>query len=244
MPSDSIAPFAAEFDVLEDVVTVITRRRRMRREDAEDFRQSVYLRLVERNFDAFRRFDGRSSLRTYLLVVVNRMLLNARNREFGKWRPSVAARRHGSIAIQLERLIHRDGYSFQEAVQHLYASGVTLSEHLLQQMAADFPSRGRRLFVTTLAVEASSYSEPSEAWARQQEIARRRAVLARALAGLDYEERRLIWLRFRRELTMPTIAMRMHRDPKALYRRLQRLLLTLQRCLRAEGICGVLNLDI
>ena len=108
MQTDSPPPTLQELALLDSVVWAVTRSRRMSPEDAEDFGQSVHLRLAERDYDIFRRFTGRSSLRTYLFVVVHRMLLDWQNHALGKWRPSAAAIRLGPVAVNLERLIDRD----------------------------------------------------------------------------------------------------------------------------------------
>src|SRR4029453_14108130 len=45
------------------------------------------LRLVEDDYDVLRRFQARSSLPTYVTVVIQRLFLDYRNRLWGKWRP-------------------------------------------------------------------------------------------------------------------------------------------------------------
>jgi len=77
---------------ISQVIRQVCRTSRLRPEDQEDFAQSVHVRLLERNYDVIRRFAARSSLRTYLTVVVRRMLLDWRNANQGKWRPSAAAK--------------------------------------------------------------------------------------------------------------------------------------------------------
>src|SRR5215208_5464467 len=52
-----------------------------------------------------RRFERRSSLPTYVTVVIQRLFLDYRNRLWGKWRPSSDAKRLGPTAMLLERLV-------------------------------------------------------------------------------------------------------------------------------------------
>ena len=74
-----------------------------------------------------RRFEGRSSLTTYITVVVQRLFLDRRNRLWGKWRPSAEARRLGPTAVLLERLVSRDGWSAEQALETLRVNhGVTV----------------------------------------------------------------------------------------------------------------------
>jgi hypothetical protein len=62
-------------DVSPDKLTLLTRvardiarSRRLSPDDALDFVQSVQVRLLERNYDVLRQFQGRCALRTYLTV--------------------------------------------------------------------------------------------------------------------------------------------------------------------------------
>jgi DNA-directed RNA polymerase specialized sigma24 family protein len=89
MTEPTPSPSAQDLALLDQVIRRVTRARRLPREDAEDFAQSVHVRLVERDYYVFTQFAGRSSLRTYLTIVVHRMLLDWQNHMYGKWQPSV-----------------------------------------------------------------------------------------------------------------------------------------------------------
>jgi len=71
-------------------------------EDADDFGSVVKLTLLEGHRASLRRFDRRSSLYTYLTVVIQRMFLDYRIRMWSQWRPP-EARRAGAGAILLKR---------------------------------------------------------------------------------------------------------------------------------------------
>jgi RNA polymerase sigma factor (sigma-70 family) len=232
-------PSTSELSVLESVITTVTRSRRMRREDAEDFRQTVHLRLAERQGDVFRRFDGRSSLRTYLFVVVHRMLLDWRNHALGRWRPSAAALRLGPAGVSLERLTHRDGCSRDEAVAHLCSGDPSLDPAQVRRLAEELPLRPPRPVAVSQfsqMTHAVDFLDPFEEQQRQTRADRQRIALARALAALAREDRRLIWWRYRRRLTVRAMAARMGTDPRRLYRRLEQILLTLRRRLLVAGV--------
>jgi RNA polymerase sigma factor (sigma-70 family) len=233
------SPTPSDLSILESVISTLTRSRRMRREDAEDFRQTVHLRLAERRDDVFRRFDGRSSLRTYLFVVVHRMLLDWRNHALGRWRPSAAARRLGAVAVNLEQLTHRYGYSHDEAITQLCSANRTLNPADIQRVAAALPVRPmRHVSVNGFPelTQAVDFEDPFEEHHRKTQTDRQRIALARALAGLPREDRRLVWLRYRRRLTVRAMAARLDTDPRRLYRRLEQILLTLRRRLLVAGV--------
>ena len=74
-------PTSAELTMLAEVIRGVARSHRLKPDEADDFGQTVHLRLLARNYDVFARFAGRSSLKTYLTVVVVRVLLDWRNAE-------------------------------------------------------------------------------------------------------------------------------------------------------------------
>ena len=113
----STEPSSSDLVLLGEVIRGVIRRGRLSPADAEDFSQGVHLKFLETGYEAFARFDGRSTLRTYLTTVVWRLLLDWRNAAYGKWRPSAAARRLGVEAVRLDRLINRDGLTVEEAIQ-------------------------------------------------------------------------------------------------------------------------------
>jgi hypothetical protein len=104
--------------LIEDVVRGVTRRYLLSRFDAEEFASIVRLRLIEDDYEVLRSFEGRSSLRTFLTVVVARLCLNYRNSQWGKCRASTAGQRLGPAVVRLEKLIVRDGLTVSQACEH------------------------------------------------------------------------------------------------------------------------------
>jgi RNA polymerase sigma factor (sigma-70 family) len=239
MKTDSLMFTADDLALLDSVIAALTRSRRMRAEDAEDFRQTVYVRLAQRGGGPFSHFEGRSSLRTYVNVVVYRMLLDWQNHQYGKWRPSVAATRRGSVAVMLERLTSRDRLSIEQAIEQMRTQDPRLAPRELRALADTQPMRPRRQLVQgdeVLMAQRVDFEDPLEQAQKQHMIFLRRAMLARALVALGRDERLLIWLRYRRRLTVREVAGRIDAHPKSLYRRFDRILLTIRRQLIAEGV--------
>lgn len=71
-------PTEDELALLAQVIRAVTARVLLP-DDARDFSQSVPVRLLETDYELFRRFRGQSSLRTYLTVVVSRLLQDWQN---------------------------------------------------------------------------------------------------------------------------------------------------------------------
>jgi RNA polymerase sigma factor (sigma-70 family) len=218
------SPTSADLNTLVSVIRDVARLHRLNDADAQDFGQSVHLRFIERRYDVFARFDGRSTLRSYLTVVVTRLLLDWRNAMYGKWRPCAAARRLGTAAVELDRLINRDGYSADEATELLMREMQSSAAHL-RDLADRLPRRARRRFVddgclASTAIEV--FRDPIEA--REAQLAARRSsvALARACRELPADERRMIALRYHRSMSVQQIGRLLDVNPKQLYRRFDR----------------------
>jgi RNA polymerase sigma factor (sigma-70 family) len=230
----------SEITLLDSVISAVTRTRRMPPQDAEDFRQTVFLRLMERRGDIFTRFRGESSLQTYLFVVVRRLRFDWQNQAYGKWRPSLTARREGSVAIVLDRLLNRDGYTVEEAIEHLRASRLPVDEPDVRRLAAVLPGRRRTRIAATEFSEVGQvvgFDDPVEARQDAHDAGARKAALLMALGHLDERDRDLIRLRFYERLTVQAVAARTRTDPKRLYRRFDRIMGTLRRELTPT--CGL-----
>jgi RNA polymerase sigma factor (sigma-70 family) len=224
-------PFTTtELTILDSVISTVTRR--LPPQDADDFRQTVYLRLMEGQRDLFERFRGDSSLKTYLFVVVRRMRLDWQNRAYGKWRPSMAARRAGTVVIVLDRLLNRDGYTVDQAIEYLRAGRRRIDETELRRVAASLPRRWRMdVTATEFSDEAQvvAFQDPIEERQRQDAASARQTALRKALARLDARDRELIRLRFYERVSVQEVAARMRTNPKPLYRRFDRIIATLRR---------------
>jgi RNA polymerase sigma factor for flagellar operon FliA len=245
MNHDLNAPTQEEFAVLATVVHAVARSRRLSAADTQDFTQTVQLRLIKRHYDVFHRFAGRSSLRTYLTVVVSRMLLDWFDSTYGKWRPSAAAARLGPHACRLDRLLNRDGYTLDEAIEKVSGSPDAPSRAALQSMAARIPTRWPRRIVSVDILDRTPIETEDSLEQAEEQRARRhvRHALTRALRELAPEDRRLIDLRYRQKISVQALAVRLGLNPKALYRRFERALRCLRKSLVAAGVEGPRAID-
>ena len=232
MNDTSHHPAPEELALLSQVIRDVGRSRRLSPEDAEDFSQSVHLRLLERDYDVLRRFTGRSSLRTYLAVVVNRMLLDWRNAMWGKWRASAAAMKLGDAAVALERLVHRDGFSTDEAIELVRATRGAPPADDLRRLAERLPPKLRRRDLIEHEYHAEGavdFADPIDEEERRQTSDGVRRALAVALRRLSPGDRELIHLRYQGERSVDTLARSLRTTPKVVYRRLERARKTLRR---------------
>src|SRR5258708_8609794 len=87
--------FVAGLPVIDAAVAHVCRRHRLTAAEADDFSAEVRLHFIERNYEPLRRFEGRSSLRTYLTVLVSHLFLDYPHPLLGKCRPSAEPGRLG-----------------------------------------------------------------------------------------------------------------------------------------------------
>jgi RNA polymerase sigma factor (sigma-70 family) len=236
------ALFLASLSVIDDMTAQVCRRHRLSGPEADDFRSEVRLHFLDRDYEVLRKFEGRCSLPTYINVVVQRLFLDYRNRQWGKWRPSAEANRLGPTAILVDRLVSRDGWSVEQAVELLRVNhGVTLDETLealFVKLARRSPSR--QFVAEHVAEEISSPGPGSDVnvvRAEQDFLAKRvQSALDRARQALDPEDRLILKMRFEDAVPVADIARALHLDQKRLYRSIERLLARIGASLEAEGI--------
>jgi RNA polymerase sigma factor (sigma-70 family) len=238
------AMLVSEFATIERVIDFVASRHHLGAADAADFASHVKTKLVEDDYRILRRFQGRSSLRTYLVVVVQRLILDYSIAKWGKWRPSAEAKRAGNAGIALEQLLWRDGYSFDEACEILATNHhITVSRAELERIASALPARPRRRFESDLSLQqhvdpaagADVLAERRERSAFAERVA---AVLKRLLSLLEPQDRLILIMRFVDGHTVADIASMLRIEQKPLYRRLDRLLRDLREGFRAEGIAA------
>ena len=236
--------FLSSLPVIDDVTLLVCRRHRLSGAEAEDFKAEVHFHFIERNSEVLRRFEGRSSLRTFLSVVIQRLFLDYRNRLWGKWRPSAEARRVGPTAMLVERLVSRDGWTLDQVLQMLRINHQLTIDGALLAFCERLSARGPgRQFVPECEADQVESVTPSPEdnvlRAEQGFRAKRvRAALARALQALRPEERLILKMRFDDGVPVADIARALHLDQKRLYRTIERLLADLRALLKAEGVSG------
>jgi RNA polymerase sigma factor for flagellar operon FliA len=240
--TDREALFLSQLDLIERVIAYTCARQRLAASDAEDFASYVKLKFVESDYALLAKFEGRSSVRTFLTVVVQRMFLDYRISAWGKWRPSAAARRAGPVAVLLERLMIRDGYPFQQACEVLRTNHRVDANHAeLERLAGRLPIRTRRHFEPDEALaEMPSRDRGLDDLAAERD---RRVTADRLsdavptlMARMDVQDRLILTMRFEDGCTVAEIATILRLDQKPLYRRVDRLLKELRQGLEAEGI--------
>jgi RNA polymerase sigma factor (sigma-70 family) len=233
--------FTSSLPLIERLLSSVCRRNAFSVDESEDFASWAKLRLVENDFAVFRKFQGRSSLSTYLTAVIVNLFRDYRIHCWGKWRPSAEAKRLGTVAVQLETLVSRDGRSVAEAIAHLQSNaGVDRPTAELERLFSQLPSRTRRRFEGEEALAALPAAESSDGGVEESErrATERKAesALAQALGSLEPKDRLALKLRFADGLQIVEIASLLGEPARPLYSRIERALVSVRRSLEAHGL--------
>lgn len=231
----------ANLDLLRELVRSQGRRGALSDEDRAELESYVRLRLVEHDYAILRRFEGRSTLRTYLTIVVQRLYVDFGNRTWGKWRPSAQARRLGPLAEALETLLYRRNLTFDEACRVLLADPEwgKPSRRQIAELATRLPPRSSRRGGVPRgsgAEEVDQSPDPERTAVRRNLAAAVGHALTAAFRRLAARDRLILRLRYVEGLSVPEIAQTLSSPAKPLYRGIETLLGTLRADLRSAGV--------
>lgn len=230
----------AEQKTIKAVIAQVGRRHWLHPAELEELASNVALKLIENNYLVLRKFRGRSTLRTYLTVVVHRVYLDWRVAEWGKWRPSAAATRIGQAGVLLEQFMAQRGLTFDQACDLLETiPGVTVCRPALETLATRLSTRTKLQVVPLEDVGDITAGEASTAFeCPKSPLAAERVMAAvmRELDALPPSDSRLIRRKFFEGHTVATVARNDAQEPKRLYRHVSRLLKQLRRRLEERGI--------
>lgn len=233
--------FRSKLELVDSVATSVCRRARIYGADAEDFAGDFKLALMDDDYAILRRYQGRSSLGTYLSVIAQRMLAEGR-RAAGRWHASAAATQMKTAGILLERAVRRDGRTIDEVLPLLQAIDPSLTRSAVQEMEAKLPPRAPRPHIVDVEPYSESLPARESADVRAAEADARRVsretseVVRGVLAGLTLEDRAIVRLQFAADMSVADISRALRIPQRPLYRRIERLLERIRRELRIAGI--------
>jgi RNA polymerase sigma factor for flagellar operon FliA len=234
--------------LIERILAAVCRRNGFPSDESEEFAAWAKLRLVEDDYGILRKFEGRSSLATYLTTVIANLFRDYRIHRWGKWRPSAEAIRLGPVAVRYETLVHRDGRSFADALEMLQREQEGADRVEIEGLAAKLPQRPRRRLESDDCLEEMPALDSSDRGAADSELrstqARVESTLAESLATLAPEARLVLKLRFFDGLSVVEIARMTGQEPRPLYSLIERALRSVRGALVASGLDATQVLDL
>ncbi|HEV7767843.1 MAG TPA: sigma-70 family RNA polymerase sigma factor [Thermoanaerobaculia bacterium] len=235
--------FRDNLALIDRVVARVCRLGGVQGADADDFSSSVKLALLENDYAVLRGWQQRSSLATYLTVVVQRLLSDQRVQMRGRWEPSAAARRGGPAAIALETAVLRDGQSLEQALPRVQALDPSLRREHAEVLLASMPMRTPRLRAVELDamqgvdVRGADTADGPLMEKETQRLSMQTSTIVReVLASMSAEDRTIIRSHFGTGMSIADIARMMRLPQRPLYRRIESITAKLRRALMASGI--------
>lgn len=228
----------SHLDLLRQITESVCRRHNAP-DLVEEFHAEVRLKLLDNDYEVLRRFRGDAQFSTYLNVVVNNFFIDYTKKHWGRFRPSTAARRLGPQAVEVETLIHRDGFSQSEAVRIAASRGPHEHQFVEESMLKLPPRRPTPREVTadgTVLELVGSEDSPEFVLAKDAMDRRMEEALERALDSLPPTDRVLLKLRYADGFSVAEIARTLYLDQKRLYRRINSALSTAREALGEAGL--------
>jgi RNA polymerase sigma factor (sigma-70 family) len=234
--------FVSSLPEIDRVSRVIARRHRLTPAEADDFRSEVSLAIIEDGYAALGAFQGRSSLRTYLTTVIQRLFLDYRRKSWGKWRPSAEAGRRGTVALRLEILLYRDGLPLEEALETLRTDfACQETREALIELAQILPPRTSRRAMAeggedSAAVPAGELASPEVQLEGSRTSQQAQRLINEVMEALATQDRIILRMRFEDDISVAGISRALHLDQKRLYRRIDELLANFRMSLEKNGL--------
>lgn len=241
--------FIQRLDLILHKLDSVARRRSMKAEEREEFISWALLRMVEADYSVVREWRGEARFRNYLNVVVSRLLLDFRNHRWGRFRVSKAARRADRAAELLDVLIHRDGFTTEEAVEMVMRNHrVGSNRPRLRKMAESLPERQSRrtypLDEAPLPAVPPAASDGLLSEERRELCRKLQRSLDEALGDMQCDDLRILVLRFCCGCTADQIGADLDLDRRRVYQRIETILARLRRRLCGEGFQAAEVLDL
>src|SRR5207253_8323984 len=140
------------------------------------------------------------------------------------WHPSAEATRLGALAVEIERMMHRDARTLDDAFETLRARDRTLTRGSVELLAAKLPPRTPRRKDVSIAEAESVEAETRDDRAPDHDSASEKIsnIVTRYIDGLPRDDRLILQLRFDAGMSVSDVSRALHLDQKPLYRRIER----------------------
>jgi RNA polymerase sigma factor (sigma-70 family) len=237
--------FLEQLPTIDRAIRFACHRGSLRDEEMEDFASAVKLRLIENDYAVIRKHTPCSSFGAYIAVVVQRLLLDYRIAQWGKWHASAEAKRIGEPAITIETMLVRDGRTVEEIIPLLLRRWPDLTRTRIDAIVQALPHRTRRarsveieLAAETVGADDLTVHEAAFEADRLELSKRIAAIIRGTIDELDEHDRVIFRLRYEGGMRIADIARTLGIEQKPLYRRLQRTLARMRARLESAGIAA------
>lgn len=217
--------------------------------EAEEFDIYVSEKLCEDDYRRIRAYTGRSgaTFKAFLATVIGNLLHDFRDRLWGRFRPTEGAKRKGTHAVVLERLL-REHHTLDEAFEIMKARfGIALTRSEVEELARHINPRFHVRVETAPVAHLPDGAPSPEELAIFRQMLERYCELLRHLRSLceslGVEDALILKYRFedgRKAGDIETLLGLKRSRPrgKALFRRIEHLAERLRKTLQAAGFAA------
>ncbi len=211
-------------------------------EDAEDFRQSAHVYLLERPhiLQSFRGGEGGCSLRVYLITVLQRHALDTYRHLVGKWHSCAQAKQLGPEAEAFESLRYRDRLDLELAISKLLERFPTFTRRQALALNEKIKPRSLREWVGDAPLDRMAAEARADDSIVQHELEgiekRVQAALTEALLDLETVDRVMIKAVFGKGQSIKDFALFQGTPVRRMYSHFDRLRATLRKRLESLGV--------
>src|SRR5207244_6212744 len=136
--------YAACVGPARTAVAHVAGRHRLTAAEAEDLHGELWVRLLANEGRTLRNFQRMARIETYLVAVATNLLIDRQRQRDGKWRPTARSVRAGVGAIEIERLVVRDGVAPDAAIERVARCRPASERPALARFGQSIVSRVRR----------------------------------------------------------------------------------------------------
>lgn len=227
--------FRTQLATIDRAIDRVCRRAGLQGADAEDFASDARLALMEDDYRVLRRYRGECALATFVTVVVQNLLSDMRERNFGRFRASAAASRGGDAVVMLERIVMRDGRTIEEALPIVRGVDPSFTRERALAVLRELPERTQRPRAVELE-DVHEGSERADERVRIAEAERASRIVRETLEQQPLEDRLLVKLHYGSGMSVADVARMLRLPQRPLYRRMDVVLDRLRRALTTAGL--------
>jgi RNA polymerase sigma factor for flagellar operon FliA len=234
--------FDANLDDIGRAIALVCRQVRLHGTDAQDFASDAHVALLADDCAILRKYQGRSSVTSYVAVVLRRLFVDQK-RANGRWHASAEAVRGGDAAMLIERLLIHEQMPLTDALALTTAQHPDAGIAALEAIAAALPVRAPRVRITPISEadeERLAGRSRSDERAAANDLERTRArassAVRAAFGAMSAEDRVILRLRFVKDVAVSDIARSLGLQQRPLYRRIETLLARLRAALETAGV--------
>jgi RNA polymerase sigma factor (sigma-70 family) len=235
--------------LIDIIIRKITIKYNLQQTEFDDFKSTVYDRLVDNDYKILRNYKGSRIARSYLIMVIRNIFIDHYRKKSGvRVRSSTIAEQLGEPAITLERLLKYKGYTLDQAYEMFQTSYSNLrktapTRDSLEKIVTQLKIKPKVKLV--LLDDYDSYNQltvtetPGDVMVQQELLRNKKRVIemiAHIRNKLNPEDKLIIKFRFVDDLSLSEIARRLKTTRYNAAMHLERILSSLKNELIKQGI--------